>query len=54
MQAIGDYFIWVPNGVGAVLGALQLALIFVFPRSRYKCAASSRNSMCLKSRCSKE
>ena len=27
-----DAFIWVPNGVGAALGAIQLTLRFMFPR----------------------
>jgi Sugar efflux transporter for intercellular exchange len=29
--AIGDAFIWVPNGIGAVLGAVQLVLIRIYP-----------------------
>lgn len=28
----GDPFIWVPNGVGALLGVLQTALCLIFPR----------------------
>lgn len=34
--AISDYFIAVPNGVGAVLGIIYCALIFIFPRKSAK------------------
>lgn len=32
--AVGDYFIWCPNLVGAVFGLVQLGLILVFPADR--------------------
>lgn len=40
--AVNDYFIWVPNGVGVVLGLVQLILIAIFPakKSRASYAAS--------------
>ncbi|KAJ9525303.1 sugar efflux transporter for intercellular exchange-domain-containing protein [Haematococcus lacustris] len=31
--AVGDAFIWAPNAVGAVFGALQLLLLAIFPRT---------------------
>jgi solute carrier family 50 protein (sugar transporter) len=34
--AITDYFIAVPNGVGALLGVVYCALICAFPRKRSK------------------
>jgi len=37
MQAVGDAFIWGPNGVGALFGVIQLVLIAVFPKG--KCLA---------------
>jgi solute carrier family 50 protein (sugar transporter) len=34
--AISDYFIAVPNGVGALLGAVYCVLICIFPRKSAK------------------
>ncbi|KAF5837855.1 sugar efflux transporter for intercellular exchange-domain-containing protein [Dunaliella salina] len=31
--AVGDAFIWGPNGVGALFGAIQLILLAIFPKS---------------------
>eukprot|EP00200_Dunaliella_tertiolecta_P007218 CAMPEP_0202378956 /NCGR_PEP_ID=MMETSP1127-20130417/21621_1 /ASSEMBLY_ACC=CAM_ASM_000462 /TAXON_ID=3047 /ORGANISM="Dunaliella tertiolecta, Strain CCMP1320" /LENGTH=244 /DNA_ID=CAMNT_0048977369 /DNA_START=12 /DNA_END=746 /DNA_ORIENTATION=+ len=31
--AVGDAFIWGPNGVGALFGAIQLFLLAIFPKS---------------------
>lgn len=39
LQAINDYFIYVPNGIGAFLGVVQAVLIFLFPRISYRCAS---------------
>ena len=33
--AIGDAFIFVPNGIGAVLGFVQIALVVLFPRKAF-------------------
>lgn len=33
--AIGDAFIFVPNGIGAVLGFMQIALVLLFPRKPF-------------------
>ena len=32
--AITDYFIWVPNAIGAVMAAVTLVLIWAFPGKR--------------------
>lgn len=33
-QALHDAFIWAPNGVGALFGAVQLILIVIFPKGK--------------------
>ena len=47
--AIHDYFIWVPNGVGALVGLFLLALILVYPRKgggKRSPAASEAGTAC--------
>jgi solute carrier family 50 (sugar transporter) len=34
--AVGDAFIYVPNGLGAALGGIQVALLLLFPRGKDK------------------
>jgi hypothetical protein len=42
-QALGDIYIWLPNGIGLVLSAAQIALACVYP-SRPKAAAGGSPS----------
>jgi solute carrier family 50 (sugar transporter) len=42
--AVMDFFIAVPNGLGAVLGGLQCALCVLFPRGRARQPPQSRQS----------
>jgi solute carrier family 50 (sugar transporter) len=34
--AIQDWFVYVPNGIGACLGAIQICLCLIFPRQQIK------------------
>jgi len=42
--AVMDYFIFIPNGVGAILGVVQMLLCFVFPRSKQESSANEDNT----------
>lgn len=40
--AVGDYYVWVPNGIGLLLSVAQLVLRAVFPaKARYHGASGS-------------
>ena len=39
--AVGDYFIWVPNGIGALLGAFQTSLCFIYTKRALPLRSSS-------------
>jgi hypothetical protein len=31
MQAVGDPFIWVPNGIGGIMSVFLIALTIIYP-----------------------
>jgi hypothetical protein len=31
MQAVGDHFIWVPNGIGGIMSVFLIALTVIYP-----------------------